>query len=178
MLFRSNLSTANGATAVDAGAIDLTGTVAMLAAGAELSLDTSTSTPGRRGGAIRLDAVGASSAYPKALTLSTSGPVAANAGEVFLGGDILLGFISAVAFATIVAVVAGLTIAGASAISHDIYANILRHGQASDEEVVRVSRIAALGSPDSVPRNSSNETAGASTWRSMRSSSGPEMRSR
>ena len=39
----------------------------------------------------------------------------------------------------------GLTIAGASAISHDIYANILRHGQASDEEVVRVSRIAALG---------------------------------
>ncbi len=85
-----SLSTANGATAVDAGAIDLTGTVAMLAAGAELSLDTSTSTPGRRGGAIRLDAVGASSAYPKALTLSTSGPVAANAGEVFLGGDILL----------------------------------------------------------------------------------------
>ena len=62
-----------------------------------------------------------------------------------MGGDILLGFISAVAFATIVAVVAGLTIAGASAISHDIYANILRHGQASDEEVVRVSRIAALG---------------------------------
>lgn len=62
-----------------------------------------------------------------------------------VGGDILLGFISAVAFATIVAVVAGLTIAGASAISHDIYANILRHGKASDEEVVRVSRIAALG---------------------------------
>ncbi len=62
-----------------------------------------------------------------------------------MGGDILLGFISAVAFATIVAVVAGLTIAGASAISHDIYANILRHGQATDEEVVKVSRIAALG---------------------------------
>ena len=62
-----------------------------------------------------------------------------------MGGDILLGFISAVAFATIVAVVAGLTIAGASAISHDIYANILRHGQATDQEVVRVSRIAALG---------------------------------
>ena len=61
-----------------------------------------------------------------------------------MGGDALLGFISAVAFATIVAVVAGLTIAGASAISHDLYANILRHGQASDQEVVRVSRIAAL----------------------------------
>ena len=62
-----------------------------------------------------------------------------------MGGDLLLGFISAVAFATIVAVVAGLTIAGASAISHDIYANMLRHGQATDAEVVKVSRIAALG---------------------------------
>jgi cation/acetate symporter len=62
-----------------------------------------------------------------------------------MGGDILLGFISAVAFATIVAVVAGLTIAGSSAISHDLYANILRHGRASDSEVVLVSRIAALG---------------------------------
>jgi cation/acetate symporter len=61
-----------------------------------------------------------------------------------MGGDLLLGFISAVAFATIVAVVAGLTIAGASAISHDLYANILRHGQAADTEVVLVSRIAAL----------------------------------
>ena len=84
------ISTANGATTVDGGAIDLTGTVATLATGAELTLDTSTSAPGRKGGAIRLDAVGASAAYPKALTLSTSGPVAANAGEVFLGGDILL----------------------------------------------------------------------------------------
>ncbi len=62
-----------------------------------------------------------------------------------VGGDVLLGFISAVAFATIVAVVAGLTIAGASAISHDLYANILRHGRASDAEVVKVSRYAALG---------------------------------
>jgi cation/acetate symporter len=62
-----------------------------------------------------------------------------------MGGDVLLGFISAVAFATIVAVVAGLTIAGASAISHDLYANILRHGKATDEEVVKVSRFAAIG---------------------------------
>ena len=62
-----------------------------------------------------------------------------------MGGDLLLGFISAVAFATIVAVVAGLTIAGASAISHDLYANVLRHGQATDAEVVKVSRIAAIG---------------------------------
>jgi cation/acetate symporter len=62
-----------------------------------------------------------------------------------MGGDILLGFISAVAFATIVAVVAGLTIAGASAISHDLYANILRHGKATDAEVVKVSRFASIG---------------------------------
>jgi cation/acetate symporter len=61
-----------------------------------------------------------------------------------MGGDLLLGFISAVAFATIVAVVAGLTIAGASAISHDLYANILRHGRASDAEVVKVSRFASI----------------------------------
>ena len=61
-----------------------------------------------------------------------------------MGGDIFLGFISAVAFATIVAVVAGLTIAGASAISHDLYANVFRKGQATDKEVVRVSRIAAV----------------------------------
>lgn len=84
------LSTANGATAVNGGAIDLTGTVATLATGAELTLDTSTSATGRKGGAIRLDAVGAAAAYPKALTLSTSGPIAANAGDLFLGGDILL----------------------------------------------------------------------------------------
>jgi len=62
-----------------------------------------------------------------------------------MGGDLLLGFISAVAFATIVAVVAGLTIAGASAISHDLYANVLRHGKATDAEVVKVSRYAAVG---------------------------------
>lgn len=62
-----------------------------------------------------------------------------------MGGDLLLGFISAVAFATIVAVVAGLTIAGASAISHDLYANILRHGQVSDAQVVKVSRYASIG---------------------------------
>lgn len=61
-----------------------------------------------------------------------------------MGGNLFYGFIAAVAFATIVAVVAGLTIAGASAISHDLYANVFRHGQASDHEVVRVSRIAAL----------------------------------
>jgi len=61
-----------------------------------------------------------------------------------LGGSPLLGFISAVAFATILAVVSGLTIAGASAASHDIYACVLRRGKASDQEEVRVSKGAAV----------------------------------
>ncbi|WP_425529907.1 sodium:solute symporter family transporter, partial [Stenotrophomonas maltophilia] len=46
-----------------------------------------------------------------------------------LGGDLFMGFISAVAFATILAVVAGLTLSGASAISHDLYANVFKKGQ-------------------------------------------------
>lgn len=61
-----------------------------------------------------------------------------------VGGDLLLGFISAVAFATILAVVAGLTLSGASAVSHDIYASVIRKGQASQEEEMRVSKIATL----------------------------------
>ena len=48
-----------------------------------------------------------------------------------LGGDLLLGFISAVSFATILAVVAGLTLSGASAVSHDIYASVIRKGKAT-----------------------------------------------
>jgi cation/acetate symporter len=46
-----------------------------------------------------------------------------------VGGNLFLGFISAVAFATILAVVAGLTLAGASAVSHDLYANVFRKGR-------------------------------------------------
>jgi cation/acetate symporter len=61
-----------------------------------------------------------------------------------LGGSLLLGFISAVAFATILAVVSGLTIAGASAASHDLYANVFRRGKATETEEVRVSKIAAV----------------------------------
>ncbi len=59
-------------------------------------------------------------------------------------GDLFLGFLSAVAFATILAVVAGLTLSGASAISHDIYVNVMRDGTASDADIVRLSRIATL----------------------------------
>ena len=60
-----------------------------------------------------------------------------------LGGNAFLGFISAVAFATILAVVSGLTLAGASAISHDIYANVI-NPNASDEKVVRISKITVI----------------------------------
>jgi len=61
-----------------------------------------------------------------------------------VGGEIFLGFISAVAFATILAVVSGLTLSGASAISHDLYASIIRHGEILEGEEVRVSRIATI----------------------------------
>ncbi len=62
-----------------------------------------------------------------------------------VGGNLMLGFLSAVAFATILAVVAGLALAGASAISHDLYANVIRQGQATEAEEVRVSKMSSLG---------------------------------
>lgn len=62
-----------------------------------------------------------------------------------LGGDLFMGFISAVAFATILAVVAGLTLSGVSAISHDLYANVFKKGQTTPQSEMRVSRIATLG---------------------------------
>jgi cation/acetate symporter len=61
-----------------------------------------------------------------------------------VGGNVFLGFICAVAFSTILAVVAGLTLAGSSAISHDLYANVLRRGKASERDEMRVSRITTL----------------------------------
>ncbi|MEW6771908.1 MAG: sodium/solute symporter [Bacillota bacterium] len=61
-----------------------------------------------------------------------------------LGGTPFLGFIAAVAFATILAVVAGLTLAGASALSHDIYVNVVKGGRATEWEQVKVARIATV----------------------------------
>jgi len=61
-----------------------------------------------------------------------------------VGGNVFLGFICAVAFSTILAVVAGLTLAGSSAISHDLYANVMRGGTASDRDEMRVSRATTL----------------------------------
>jgi cation/acetate symporter len=61
-----------------------------------------------------------------------------------LGGTPFLGFIAAVAFATILAVVAGLTLAGASALSHDIYVNVVKKGVATEAEQMRVARISTF----------------------------------
>ncbi|BCD96223.1 cation acetate symporter [Marinagarivorans cellulosilyticus] len=61
-----------------------------------------------------------------------------------LGGDPLMGFISAVAFATILAVVSGLTLAGSSAISHDLYATLVLKGKRNEKKEVRVSQIATV----------------------------------
>ncbi|MHC0431359.1 solute symporter family protein [Streptomyces sp. O3] len=60
------------------------------------------------------------------------------------GGAILLAVISAVAFATILAVVAGLTLASSSSFAHDIYANVIRKGQATEKEEVRAARWATV----------------------------------
>jgi len=61
-----------------------------------------------------------------------------------VGGDFFLGFISAVAFATILAVVSGLTLAGASAVSHDLYASVIRKGKADGMMEMKVSKIATV----------------------------------
>ena len=62
-----------------------------------------------------------------------------------VGGDIFLGFLSAVAFATILAVVSGLALAGASAISHDLYARVIKKGMATSAQEMKVTRIASVG---------------------------------
>ncbi|MEN3277116.1 MAG: cation/acetate symporter [Massilia sp.] len=61
-----------------------------------------------------------------------------------VGGDVFLGFISAVAFATILAVVAGLTLSGASAVSHDLYATVFKKGKASSTKELQVSRLTTV----------------------------------
>lgn len=61
-----------------------------------------------------------------------------------VGGNMLLGFLSAVAFATILAVVAGLALAGATAIAHDLYAEVYKRGQVSEQQELRVTKIATV----------------------------------
>jgi cation/acetate symporter len=61
-----------------------------------------------------------------------------------LGGNVLLGFIAAVSFATILAVVAGLTLSGAAALSHDLWVNVVRGGSADETEQLKVARGATM----------------------------------
>ena len=78
---------------------------------------------------------------------NSAGPLLAlelGGGPDSLTGNLLLAFVSAVAFATILAVVAGLTIAAAGAIAHDIYTHVIRHGDEDEAKEVRVARVATL----------------------------------
>jgi len=86
---------------------------------------------------------------PEFLDIGTGGIVGGNNMAAIhlsqaVGGEVFLGFISAVAFATILAVVSGLTLSGASAISHDLYASVIRHGEVLEGEEMRVSRMATI----------------------------------
>ncbi|ACO03435.1 MAG TPA: cation/acetate symporter ActP [Persephonella sp.] len=80
----------------------------------------------------------------KILSVGKGGNMAAPLLAQALGGDAFLGFIAAVAFATILAVVAGLTLAGASALSHDLYVGVIRKGESSEEQEVKITRIAVF----------------------------------
>jgi cation/acetate symporter len=78
------------------------------------------------------------------VAVSKAGNMAAPLLAEALGGTSLLGFIAAVAFATILAVVAGLTLSGAAALSHDLYVSVYRSGQSNPVEEMRVARAATV----------------------------------
>jgi len=77
-------------------------------------------------------------------TVDKGGNMAAPLLAEFIGGTPFLGFIAAVAFATILAVVAGLALAGASALSHDLWVSVVKRGQASGAEELKVARAATV----------------------------------
>ena len=82
---------------------------------------------------------------PETITaVDKGGNMAAPLLAELLGGTPFLGFIAAVAFATILAVVAGLTLSGAAALSHDLWVSVVRHGEASAQEQMRVARWATV----------------------------------
>ncbi|WP_022850405.1 sodium:solute symporter family transporter [Limisalsivibrio acetivorans] len=81
---------------------------------------------------------------PEILGIDKGGNMAAPVLSALLGGRPFLGFIAAVAFATILAVVAGLTLAASSAMSHDIYVSVFKKGEASEAEQVKVARISTV----------------------------------
>jgi cation/acetate symporter len=76
--------------------------------------------------------------------IDAGGNMAAPVLALTLGGTPFLGFIAAVAFATILAVVAGLTLAGASAYSHDIYVNVIKKNKATEEEQMKAAKMATV----------------------------------
>ena len=79
-------------------------------------------------------------------SIDAGGNLSALALAEHLGGGPFLGFLAAVAFATILAVVAGLTLAGASAVSHDLYVGVFRHGKVkNDQEEMKVAKISTVG---------------------------------
>lgn len=78
------------------------------------------------------------------LSIDKGGNMAALLLSELLGGTPFMGFIAAVAFATILAVVAGLTLAAASALAHDLFFSVVRSGQASEAEQVKVARISTF----------------------------------
>ncbi|MCW5205987.1 sodium/solute symporter [Desulfobulbus sp. F5] len=79
------------------------------------------------------------------MAIDKGGNMAAMVLAEFNGGSLLLGFLAAVAFATILAVVAGLTLAGASALSHDLYVGVFRSGKANEKEEMKVAKAATIG---------------------------------
>ena len=76
--------------------------------------------------------------------IGTGGNMAAPILALFLGGNAFLGFIAAVSFATILAVVAGLTLSGAAALSHDLWVNVIRTESANEAEQLKVARFATV----------------------------------
>lgn len=76
--------------------------------------------------------------------IDAGGNMAAPLLAEFLGGEAFMGFIAAVAFATILAVVAGLTLAAASAMSHDLFVSVFKNGVASEKEEVKVAKISTI----------------------------------
>src|SRR5918998_2412557 len=91
---------------------------------------------------------GAAALVPGGATTIANAPGRTNSAAPLLayqlGGEVLLGFISAVAFATILAVVAGLTITASASFAHDVYANVIKAGEVPPDAEVRVARITAL----------------------------------
>jgi cation/acetate symporter len=81
---------------------------------------------------------------PAIRAIDSGGNMAAPLLARAVGGEPFLGFISAVAFATILAVVAGLTLAGAAALSHDLWVNVVRNGAASESEQFKVARASTV----------------------------------